>query len=102
MLKLIDECKFKNNVKPVLVLDSKFILRFNIHTDVKAHHNPVVKQLASQYFELKYMPAYSCGFNSIESMWSVVRNSFNKRITQLAINRDYGQADVVEQIQLAV
>ena len=64
--------------KPYMVLDN-----------AGAHHARDVVAFASQHFQLKFMPAYSCQFNSVESIWRIVRRNYDKRVTKCALRRDY-------------
>ena len=42
--------------------------------NIKFHHSEEVKTLLiAAGIEVMYLPAYSCGFNSIEALWSTVK-----------------------------
>lgn len=83
--------------KPILVLDNH-----------SSHKNKEVLSIMRRHFRVVFTPCYSCCFNrcvafrfssldhqdlflcSIETVWALVRNRYLRRITHLALKRDYG------------
>ena len=51
--------------KPWIVLDNH-----------KAHHSLICKEILSDNFRTLFLPAYSCRFNSIESLWALMKKLF--------------------------
>ena len=64
--------------KPVLVMDNH-----------KSHYNRVTVRLLKQHVHILYTPPSSCEFNSIETAFSKIKQAYKKRITKIAIRRDY-------------
>jgi transposase len=51
-----------NQPKPVLMIDNH-----------KAHLNDETKELLNKHFTLVFIPTYSCRFNSIETLWAIIK-----------------------------
>ena len=76
--------------KPALILDN-----------ASAHKNKTVRAKLEKHFQVLFTPTCSCQFNSVEWLFSIIKNNYRKRITKCALRRDYGQEDVVNCIILA-
>ena len=64
-----------NNVvcKPLLVLDNH-----------RAHVSIEARQLIDQHFRALFMPAYSCRFNCIETLWAIFKSMFKRRVQTIS------------------
>ena len=45
-----------------------------------AHRANANKDFLAENFEVTFMPAYSCRFNSIENVWGLVKQIFRRRM----------------------
>jgi len=67
-VKFIEATKAKilnKRTKPWILLDNH-----------GAHKSPISKEIIGKYFKPLYIPAYSCQFNSIESLWGLFKKLF--------------------------
>ena len=64
--------------KPVLIMDNH-----------KSHYNRTAVRVLKQQVHILYTPTSSCEFNSIETAFSKIKSVYKKRITKIAIRRDY-------------
>ena len=55
--------------RPILVLDN-----------AGAHRANANKEFLAENFDVTFMPAYSCLFNSIENVWGLVKQIFRRRM----------------------
>ena len=62
---------------------------FLIMDNAGAHTSPETIRVIERYFIPFHQPGYSCKFNSIEWLWSVVKREYRKRVTRIALRRDY-------------
>ena len=61
---------FRNEAdRPHLVIDNH-----------SAHHSKLIDNLLRDHFTVTYLPTYSCQFNSIETLWSVIKKQFRKQV----------------------
>ena len=70
--------KVDPTVKPFMVLDN--------HT---SHTSDIVMPTLLKHFQPLFQPTYSCKFNSIETLWAIVKKQFRAQITRVALKRDY-------------
>ena len=68
---LIPQRKRLRYVKPILVMDGH-----------PAHSCLSLRNTLSRNFEVMKMPASSCEFNSIESLWSLIKSIYYRKIVQ--------------------
>ena len=73
----------EGNKKPILVLDN-----------ARAHLSDLVLPILNQYFEVKFMPAYSPQFNSIETLWAIVKRRFRVNLQTAIIDGSFLNEDV--------
>lgn len=57
--------------RPLLVMDNH-----------RVHLAKDFRELLSENFEVCFMPAYSCRFNSIEQLWGTAKQSFRRLLLQ--------------------
>ena len=68
--------------KPVLVVDN-----------ARPHHNKRILAFLKKHVRVLFTPVSSCQFNSIETAFAIIKRKYLKRITKLALRRDYGEQD---------
>ena len=73
----------EGNKKPILVLDN-----------ARAHLSDLVLPILNEYFEVKFMPAYSPQFNSIETLWAIVKRRFRVNLQTAIIDGSFLNEDV--------
>ena len=71
----------------------KPLLLYDGHT---AHTNPASKALINEYFEPLQQVAYSSPFNCIETLWSLAKRTFHKRL--LLEMQPISEAEMNEQV----
>ena len=64
-LESIKSQKVNQETKPWIVLDNH-----------RAHHSLICKDILSENFRTLFLSAYSCRFNSIESLWALMKKLF--------------------------
>jgi transposase len=72
--------------RPYLVLDN--------HT---AHRTKRVKELLSQHFNVLYLPVASSEFNSVERVWSVIKQRYMKMAAAATVQTQEDLAKIVEE-----
>ena len=70
--------KREPGVKPLLVYDN-----------ASAHRNAEVKREIRKHFVPMPITRYTPRFNSIERLWAPIKRLYRKKITKLALRRDY-------------
>ena len=79
--------------------DLKGVPVFLVLDNHSAHHSHIVKEACEKNnFILKFMPSYSPELNCIESLWSLVKRDWKKRLAKLKFTTLH-QADFVRILQ---
>lgn len=77
-------------MKPYLVIDNH-----------RAHKAWRVEEFLNKHFNVIWMPAASCEFNSIESVWSMMKNKFRRVIAQ-RVGKIKSQQQLVQNVMEVV
>ena len=62
---------------------------FLVMDNAGAHHSDYARAYLNRHFIPLFQPGYSSCFNSTETVWALVKSQFVRRITRLALQRDY-------------
>jgi transposase len=77
------------DAKPFVVMDNHV-----------SHRSQKTQPTIRRHFTPFRQPKYSCQFNSIETLWAKIKAQYNRRVTRLALKRNYTVDDCKALVRL--